>query len=224
MLGSLTAFGQSTTTPTISLQACQNDTLVMAFDILSPYNIGNLFSVEISDNNGNFTGNIVSMNPLVAFGVRTGNEIDVLIPENINQGVYKFRLISSNPVVISDTIDNVIIGANPTTGFTAFNWFDKAGSLTFCEGDTALLVANQAPPGQSYSYQWLSGGSSLAGETNDTLEVMISGTYSIEVNSNLCDAESNDTIVNSYSPPSEFFANNGAGINFIGNDSIQMCE
>ena len=224
LLGSLTAFGQSTTTPTISLQACQEDTLVMAFDITSPYNIGNLFSVEISDNNGNFTGNIVSMNPLVAFGVSTGNEIDVLIPENITQGVYKFRLISSNPVVISDTIENVIIGANPTTGFTAFNWFDKAGSLTFCEGDTALLVANQAPPGQSYSYQWLSGGASLAGETNDTLEVVISGTYAVEVNSNLCDAESNDTIVNSYSPPAEFFANNGAGISFIGNDSIQMCE
>ena len=80
LLGSLTAFGQSTTTPTISLQACQEYTLVMAFDITSPYNIGNLFSVEISDNNGNFTGNIVSMNPLVAFGVSTGNEIDVLIP------------------------------------------------------------------------------------------------------------------------------------------------
>ena len=46
----------------------------------------------------------------------------------------------------------------------------------------------------------------------------------VEVSSNLCDAESNDTIVNSYSPPAEFFANNGAGISFIGNDSIQMCE
>ena len=73
-VGKSNRFWSSTTTPTISLQACQEDTLVMAFDITSPYNIGNLFSVEISDNNGNFTGNIVSMNPLVAFGVSTGNE------------------------------------------------------------------------------------------------------------------------------------------------------
>ena len=50
--------------------------------------------------------------------------------------------------MISDTISNVIIGANPTTGITAYNWFDKAGEITFCEGDTALLVANQAPTGK----------------------------------------------------------------------------
>ena len=224
LLVSQVTFGQSTTIPTVSLQACQKDTLVMSFDITSPFNIGNLFSVEMSDNNGNFAGNIVSMSPLFAFGVSTGNQIDVLIPANINQGVYSFRLISSNPVIILDTIENVIVGANPTSDFAAYNWFDKAGTLTFCEGDTALLVANQPPAGQSYSYQWLSGGVSLVGETNDTLEVTISGTYSVEVSSNLCDAESNDTIVNSYSPSAEFFANSGAGISFIGNDSISMCE
>ena len=100
----------------------------------------------MSDNNGNFPGNIVSMSPLFAFGVSTGNQIDVLIPANINQGVYSFRLISSNPVIILDTIENVIIGANPMADFTAEDWFDKAGVLTFCEGDTALLVASQPPP------------------------------------------------------------------------------
>jgi len=122
-------------------------------------------------------------------------------------------MVSSNPVVISDTISNVIIGANPTTAVAAYNWFDKAGEITFCEGDTALLVANQAPTGQSYTYQWLSGGGAIAGETNDTLFVTASGTYGIEVSSNLCDATSNDTIVNSYQPGTEVFANSGAGIN-----------
>jgi len=86
-----------------------------------------------------------------------------------------------------------------------------------------LLVANQPPAGQSYTYQWLIGGGPMAGETDDTLLVIASGTYAIEVSSNLCDASSNDTIVNSYSPPTDIYALSGAGVNYVGLDSIRMC-
>ena len=58
LLGGLSAFSQSTTTPTISLQACQGDSLIMAFDITSPFNVGNTFSVEMSDNTGSFNGTL----------------------------------------------------------------------------------------------------------------------------------------------------------------------
>jgi len=220
---SWSGFAQSTSNESLSLQACQGDTIVFGFNITSPFNIGNTFSVEMSDASGNFAGNFVSINALLAYGVSAGNEIDVLVPDNTTQGVYKFRMISSNPVAISDTISNVIIGANPETAITAFNWFDKAGEITFCEGDTALLVANQPPAGQSYTYQWLIGGGPMAGETDDTLLVIASGTYAIEVSSNLCDATSNDTIVNSYTPPTDIYALNGAGVNYVGMDSIRMC-
>ncbi len=217
------AQAQSTSNESLSLQACQGDTIVFGFNITSPFNIGNTFSVEMSDASGNFAGNFVSVNALLAYGVSSGNEIDVLVPDNTTQGVYKFRMISSNPVVISDTISNVIIGANPETAITAFNWFDKAGEITFCEGDTALLVANQPPAGQSYTYQWLIGGGPMAGEINDTLFVIASGTYALEVSSNLCDATSNDTIVNSYIPPTDVYAQSGSGVNYVGMDSIRMC-
>ena len=110
-------YAQSTSNESLSLQACQADTIVLSFDITSPFNIGNTFSVEMSDASGNFTGNFVSTNALLAYGVSVGNEIDVLIPDNTTQGLYKFRMISSNPVLISDTIPNVIIGANPTNRF-----------------------------------------------------------------------------------------------------------
>ena len=111
---SWSGFAQSTSNESLSLQACQGDTIVFGFNITSPFNIGNTFSVEMSDASGNFAGNFVSINALLAYGVSSGNEIDVLVPDNTTQGVYKFRMISSNPVVISDTISNVIIGANPT--------------------------------------------------------------------------------------------------------------
>ena len=111
---SWSGFAQSTSNESLSLQACQGDTIVFGFNITSPFNIGNTFSVEMSDASGNFAGNFVSINALLAYGVSAGNEIDVLVPDNTTQGVYKFRMISSNPVAISDTISNVIIGANPT--------------------------------------------------------------------------------------------------------------
>jgi gliding motility-associated-like protein len=224
LLFAVSSFGQSTANASLSLQACQGDTIVFSFDISSPYNVGNTFSVEMSNTSGAFAGNFVSVSPLLAYGVSTGNDIDVLIPDNTPQGVYSFRLVSSNPVRISDTISNVIIGANPNTAMVAYNWFDKNGVITFCEGDTALLVANAPPAGQSYTYQWLQGGAPMMGETDDTLMVVASGAYAIEVSSNLCDATSNDTIANSYLPPVDIFANGGAGISYIGMDSIQMCE
>ena len=64
----------------------------------------------------------------------------------------------------------------------------------------------------------------MAGETDDTLFVIAVGTYAIEVSSNLCDATSMDTIVNSYIPPAADFAQGGAGVNFVGMDSIRMCK
>jgi gliding motility-associated-like protein len=224
LLFATASVAQSTSNASLSLQACQGDTIVFSFDITSPFNVGNTFSVEMSDNTGSFNGNFVSMSPLLAYGVNTGNDIDVLIPDATSQGVYSFRLVSSNPVRISDTISNVIIGANPNTAISAYQWFDKNGEITFCEGDTAILVANAPPAGQSYTYQWLQGGASITNEKDDTLFVIMSGAYAVEVSSNLCDATSNDTIVNSYSPGAEVYANNGIGVNYIGIDSIQMCE
>jgi len=218
------SFGQSTANASISLQACQGDSIVFSFDIVSPYNVGNTFSVEMSNSSGAFNGNFVNVSPLLAYGASTGNQIDVIVPSNATQGVYSFRLVSTNPVVISDTISNVIVGASPSTGITAYNWFNKNGVITFCEGDTAILVANSPPAGQAYTYQWLQGGAPMMGETNDTLLAVTSGAYAVEVSSNLCDAKSNDTIANSYLPPVDIFANSGAGINYIGIDSIQMCE
>ena len=120
-------FAQSTTNGFLATQVCQGDTIVFSFDIASPFNVGNTFSVEMSDVNGNFTGNYVHINSLLAYGASVGNEIDVLIPGNTPQGAYKFRLISSSPFKFCDTISPVIIGANPPTGFSAYNYFDKAG-------------------------------------------------------------------------------------------------
>jgi gliding motility-associated-like protein len=224
VLFTLQVTAQSTANASVNLQACQGDTIVFSFDITSPYNVGNTFSVELSNLSGSFTGNLISVSSLLAWGVSQNNEIDVLIPDTTSQGVYSVRLVATNPVRVSDTIGNIIIGANPNTGIVAYNWFDKNGEITFCEGDTALLVANAPPAGQTYTYQWLQGGAQIPNETDDTLKVAVSGLYAVEVSALLCDARSNDTIANSYLPNTDIFANNTIGVTYIGMDSIQMCE
>jgi len=221
----LLSFGQSTTNLSISTQGCQGDTLSLTFDVNSPFTVGNTFVVEITTTSTlNFNGNFVSAAPLLAYGVSAGNTIDVLIPDTLSQGLYAFRLVSSNPVRISDTLTNVIIGANPTTSITGYDFFDKAGDMTVCEGDTMLLVANPPPLGNTWTYQWLSNGTPIAMETDDTLMVAVTGTYGVEVNSSLCDATSNDTIVNTYNPTTDVFSNPNPDVTYIGNDSIRMCE
>ena len=223
LLFAASSFGQSVSNTAISFQKCQGDTLVFTFDITSPFNVGNTFTLEMSDLNGDFNGNYIHITPLLAYGAATGLQLEAIVPDTSSQGSYDYRLISSSPFKLLDTVSN-IVAANPEASIVAFNWFDKNGEITFCEGDTAILVANAPPLGQNFDYQWLQGGAPMNNEIDDTLFVTASGVYAIEVSYGFCETTSNDTIANSYSPLAEIFANGGAGISYIGMDSIQMCE
>ena len=223
LLIAASSFGQSVSNTAISFQKCQGDTLVFTFDITSPFNVGNTFTLEMSDLNGDFNGNYIHITPLLAYGAATGLQLEAIVPDTSSQGSYDYRLISSSPFKLLDTVSN-IVAANPEASIVAFNWFDKNGEITFCEGDTAILVANAPPLGQNFDYQWLQGGAPMNNEIDDTLFVTASGVYAIEVSYGFCETTSNDTIANSYSPLAEIFANGGAGISYIGMDSIQMCE
>jgi len=223
LLIAASSFGQSVSNTAISFQKCQGDTLVFTFDITSPFNVGNTFTLEMSDLNGDFNGNYIHITPLLAYGAATGLQLEAIVPDTSSQGSYDYRLISSSPFKLLDTVSN-IVAANPEASIVAFNWFDKNGEITFCEGDTAILVANAPPLGQNFDYQWLQGGAPMNNEIDDTLFVTASGVYAIEVSYGFCETTSNDTIANSYSPFAEVFANGGAGISYIGIDSIQMCK
>lgn len=224
LFASVFVSAQSVNSVTLPPSACQGDTIVMTFSITSPYNLGNTFYVEMSDTAGSFTPSTIVSNVTPLNTVSTGNTIDVYVPNNAIQGAYKFRLRSSQNGV-ETVISNIVIAGNPVASITAVNYFQlfPGGPLLFCEGDTAMLVANQPPLGQAYDYQWLEGGAAMAGETNDTLYVTTSGAYSIEIGQGLCDTRLNDTLVNSFDPYAEIAVSPGMGITFLSNDSIQMC-
>jgi len=220
----LSSYGQSIDNTAISSQKCQGDTLVFTFEITSPFNTNNFFRLEMSDLNGNFNGNFIHISPLFAYGAIPGQlQLEGIIPDTASEGTYDYRLISSDPFISLDTVTN-LVGANPEASIVGYNWFNKNGQITFCEGDTAILVANEPPLGQTFLYQWLQSGSPINNETDDTLLVTASGAYAIEISLGFCETVTNDTIVNAYSPSAEIWVNSGAGISYIGIDSIQMCE
>lgn len=59
----------------------------------------------------------------------------------------------------------------------------RVGSATFCQGDSALLIANG---GNRYTYQWKNGTTDITGATKDSLYVLTTGTYSVVVKSDTC--------------------------------------
>ena len=213
---------QTTSNISTSVQNCQGDSIEVFFAISSPFNATNTFKVELSDNSGVFSGNYIEFNPLLAANVGFYS-MDALIPETTPQGAYKIRLVSTNPIQISDTISNIIIGKNPETTITVVNTFQSMGEHTLCEGDTAILYGPTPNPGDSYDYQWMAGGSPLSGETADSLLVTMSGAYAIEVSLGQCDATSNDTIVNTYTPPAEVYVVPGPGVQLQGMDTVIIC-
>ena len=220
------ALSQVVTNVNTSSQNCQCDTVAVTFAVTAPFNAGNQFSVELSTFAGTFPGTDIEINKLTAFNVGAYS-MDAIIPCNTSQGVYKIRIRGTNPVIASDTLSNIIIGRNPTTNMTIYGTYSFGQTQRFCAGDTAYIVGPPPPIGETHQYQWYANGSLLAGETDDSLMVITSGVYSVQVTLGLCDAFSNDTIINAYTPPAFILSSPDPAIQIIskvGNDSIQMCE
>jgi len=57
----------------------------------------------------------------------------------------------------------------------------NTGGFDICPGNTLILDAGAAPAGQTWTYQWLSGGQPIQGATNRTFTVMTAGTYNVTV-------------------------------------------
>ena len=82
-------------------------------------------------------------------------------------------------------IGYIQVGAGATPNITA------NGPLTFCEGGTVTLTTNTVG-----TYQWQLNGVAIVGETNASLTVTQSGSYTVSVGSGSCSGISNTLQVN----------------------------
>ena len=78
----LCSYGQSIDNTAISFQKCQGDTLVFTFEITSPFNPGNEFTLEMSDQNGNFNGTEIHIAPLFEWAAPSGQlQLEGIVPD-----------------------------------------------------------------------------------------------------------------------------------------------
>jgi len=92
---------------------CAGNSVSIAFSTTGSFGAGNQFTVQLSDATGSFAA------PL-ATATGASSPISLTIPTTVATGSYKIRVISSNPAVVSDTVDvnvvnlsNLTCSANP---------------------------------------------------------------------------------------------------------------
>jgi gliding motility-associated-like protein len=84
------------------------------------------------------------------------------------------------------------------------------GNTTFCQGGNVTLLADNAPSGSTYVYQWRLNGTAIVGALGNTYVATTSGNYSVTITANnLCQATSANTTV-TVNPLPVLAANTGA--------------
>lgn len=239
-LVSMHSFGQSISLNQITnLSKCTGDSLNIQLNIGAPgFNFGNQYTVEFAEGNlatvdfsTAVTLPIVKWAPLsnppnVLDSIGAGPKVaTVIIPSNITlNNFYSIRMIASNPVVTSDTIQ-LTVNVSPESsidtiigGFPNPYTFTNPNDWGFCEDDTVQLKAVSGMD----SYQWIKDGTPIPGEDTDSLYVYQSGVYSVEVGLGNCTDISKDTIINMVIIPTQIIPTDFSYI--AGEDSVRFCE
>jgi len=81
------------------------------------------------------------------------------------QGVCSVPLSTSRSVTVNDSLPTPLLSTGDT--------------LNFCQGDQIALMSPMAP--QNYSYQWYKDGLPLVNDTIQSLDVISSGSYSVQI-------------------------------------------
>ncbi len=154
---------ETITLGTITLTTyCAGQTITIPFTTTGTFNIGNVFTAQLSDASGNFTTPI-------PIGTGTTFPISAVIPNPIPAGSgYKIRVISSDPFgIISDEFSGVTVNPIPAAPTIT-------GTTTICSGSTATLTATGG--GTFNWYPTLTGGISLANTSTYTTPPLTANT------------------------------------------------
>ncbi len=177
---------------------CSDHTYTMVANSTGNFNPGNLFSVQLSDDFGDFS-NPLTLGSLFA---NTISSLPATIPAGLtNSNAYKMRIASTNPPMYS-AISGTIISIN--TSPESFIVAD--GPTAFCAGSSVTLSNLMLG---SLQYQWFNNGVAMPGETNDSLFVTTTGNYTLLVNNGICETLSPimDILVTNCSSIAESYQN-----------------
>ena len=177
-----------TVVPPLAATLCPGSEFQLAYEATGSYNAGgffipsNEFIAQLSDANGDFS-NPVFLGQVTA---TTSGTITVTIPMDTPLGTgYRIRVISNSPAYVGtdNGFDLMIDDAQPSAVISA------NGPTEFCGGGSVILSAEPV----SGTYQWQQDDFDIEGAQNTTLEVTVSGNYSLVV-TNACGSDVSDPI------------------------------
>jgi gliding motility-associated-like protein len=123
--------------PTIDLvsltpaQVCAGGTVSVAFSTTGSFGGGNQFEAQLSDASGSFAAPI-------ATATGAASPITLTVPAGTASGTYKVRVRSTNPVLISDTLDLQVINLSGLTCTANPNPVSPGNSVTLTISGTGL--------------------------------------------------------------------------------------
>jgi hypothetical protein len=127
---------------------CAGSTTTVPFTSFGTYNAGNIYTVQLSDANGNF-GSPTDIGTLSS--TANSGTINVTIPPGISTGnLYQVRITSSNPAAFSGNVSQVALSAAVTPSVS----INSSAGTSVCTGASVDFTATPTNGGSSPSYAW----------------------------------------------------------------------
>jgi len=146
--------------PVADTVICSGTTFILPYNIIKPFNTGNVFTAQLSDASGSFA-NPVNIGNLSS---TSAGALSCTIPSATAAGTgYRVRIIASAPgdtSVDNGTNIHIYNSVQPTVTVTS-------NPLVYSPGVNMVFTANVVG-GSNYTYQWQLNGLSLAGATTNT--------------------------------------------------------
>ena len=112
-------------------QVCAGGTVSVAFSTTGSFGAGNQFEVQLSDASGSFTAPI-------ATATGAASPITLTVPAGTASGTYKVRVRSTNPALISNTLDLQVINLSGLTCTANPNPVSPGNAVTLTISGTGL--------------------------------------------------------------------------------------
>ncbi|HIA36993.1 MAG TPA: T9SS type A sorting domain-containing protein [Flavobacteriales bacterium] len=165
---------QITTDTVIQTSLCAGSNVIIPFTVIDTggtFNFGNVFTAQLSNNLGFFT-NPVDIGVFPLPWTTSGFILGTIPIGSPIFGIYKVRVVGSNPVVVGSESINYVVIIN-----TAILATINSPDSIICEGDSVDLTATPI----FQSYQWERNGTSITGAASQTYTATQSGSYTVTV-------------------------------------------